>query len=121
MAMVQSLMLFSLAYQRDSKGGSPQSVCPLINLFRDNPSIKAVFVVRDPIERFVSHFKFTIGDCQANGLQTPSDVVDYLFHRSNNSLIHEMKSAAEIALSQIRSQKVVAFLSLSSLTSGSLC
>lgn len=68
----------------------------------DNPSLKAVFVVRDPIDRFISHYKFSVDQCKRNGLQSVSEAIDYLLDGKNDSKIYSLKSVAERVLSQIR-------------------
>lgn len=71
----------------------------LWTLCSDNPNIKAIFVIRDPVDRFISHYKFTVDQCKQYGLGNVPEAVEYLFRNGNNSLIYQFKKAADQALS----------------------
>jgi len=60
---------------------------------RDNPDIKAIFVVRNPITRLLSHYKFSIGECKKEGLMTASEAVHWAL-RPDNHLVHNLRNAA---------------------------
>lgn len=49
----------------------------------DNPNIKAIFVIRDPIERSRSHHRFSYKNFKSLGLQDMNEMVDIALDESN--------------------------------------
>lgn len=76
-----------------------------IKLKRDNPNIKAIFVVRDPVHRFISHFKFSIEECRKNGIPDVLDAIEHLFARDQNSPIFKIRRAAERLLAIVKEER----------------
>lgn len=66
---------------------------------RDNPNIKTIFAVRDPISRLESHFRFSLGLMRSLGFDTVDKAVSYLL-RSDSSL-HALRHEAELLLTDI--------------------
>ena len=55
------------------------------HLKRDNPNARAIFVVRDPIERIVSHFSFTYRSLTAK-LKNINELVSVAFDSNDKYL-----------------------------------
>ena len=54
-------------------------------LIRDNPDVKAIFVVRLPISRMISHYKYSIEVCKSVGFESISQAVNWALRQGRNA------------------------------------
>lgn len=80
---------------------------------RDNPDIKVIFVIRDPIERAKSHHRFNFLAFKSFGLQNMNDMVDVALDPNLGGLdeLHELAlKAAAASKGSPERQKIVSKL-----------
>ena len=68
-------------------------------LQQDNPHIKSIFVIRNPIRRLESHFRFSLGKMKSIGFMTIDEMV--IFALRNGSQLHSLFQSAEGLLQDI--------------------
>ena len=72
-------------------------------LQRDNSHIKSIFIVRDPISRLESHFRFSLRLMKSLGYDTVDKAVAYALR--SESPLHFLRQDAELLLMALQSDK----------------
>lgn len=58
--------------------------------YRDNPNVKAIFVIRLPISRMMSHYKFSMDVCKSVGLITVNTALQWALKEGmSEHLLHD--------------------------------
>jgi hypothetical protein len=78
-------------------------------LVNDNPDIKAIFVIRDPITRALSHHRFSYAALKSKGLSKMNDIVSMALNDSVNGLydLYPLaKHALEVPIGEERTKRI---------------
>jgi Sulfotransferase family len=73
------------------------SICFLVPILfkKDNPNAKAIFVVRDPINRLISHFKFVYNQLSED-IQNLNHLVEIALLAQGNVFFEKRQAAVDV-------------------------